>query len=204
MQQKIKTFIFDLGKVIVPFELDNQYKIIESVCDFSRVDIEKTVRESIEIIYLEEGKIRPEKLFQSFKKLLGLRMNFEEFVQAWNSIFSSFEPLISEDLIKKLAANHRMIILSDTNELHFEFIKQNFPILRHFDDFVLSYEVGFVKPAPEIFRAAIEKAKCAPEECFYTDDRIINIEGAKKLGINAVQFISAPELEAELERRNLI
>ena len=204
MQQQIKTFIFDLGKVIVPFELDNQFKIIEKVCDLSRIDIEKKVQESKEIVRFEEGKITPQELFESFRNLLGLRMNFEDFVRAWNSIFHSFETIVSEDLIAKLAENHRMIILSDTNELHFEFIKENFPILHYFDDFVLSYEVGYVKPAPEIFRIAIEKAECAAEECFYTDDRILNIEGARKLGINAFHFTSAHELETELKRRNLI
>ena len=204
MRRKIKTFIFDLGKVIVPFELGNEFKILESVCDFSSVDIRKKILETEKILLFEMGKINAAELFDSFKDLLGLRMNFEEFVRAWNSIFVSFEPIISEKLIEKLAENYRLIILSDTNELHFPFLRKKFPILQNFDDFVLSYETGYLKPAPEIFQAAIEKAECAPEECFFTDDKILNVEGAIKCGINAVQFVSADEFEAELRAQNLL
>ncbi len=199
----IKTFIFDLGKVIVPFELDNKMKILEAVCDFSPADIREKIFASQEVRLFERGAISPEEFFDFLKTLLNLRMNFEEFVRAWNSIFS-LEPILSEDLIERLSRKYWLIILSDTNKLHFEFIREKFPILRHFDDFVLSYEVGFIKPAPEIFQAAVEKAGCLPEECFFTDDREINIEGAKKFGINAVQFISAEQFEQELEKRDLL
>ena len=199
----IKTFIFDLGKVIVPFELDNEMKILEAVCDFPHLEIKEKIFASNEVLLFEKGKISPEEFFDFLKNLLNLRMNFEEFVQAWNSIFS-LEPILSENLIERLSKKYRLIILSDTNKLHFEFIREKFPILRHFDDFVVSYEVGFLKPAPEIFQAAVEKAKCLPEECFFTDDREINIEGAKKFGINALQFISAGQFEKELIKRNLL
>ena len=87
----------------------------------------------------------------------------------------------------------------NTNELHFEFIKQNFPILQYFDDFVLSYEVGALKPFPEIFKTAIEKANCLPEECFFTDDRKPNVLGAQKIGIKAVQFLSVEQLTKSIQ-----
>ena len=162
----IKTFIFDLGKVIVPFELDNQTKILEAVADFKHADIREKIFAAEETTLFEIGRISAEDLFESLRKLLNLRMNYAEFVAAWNSIFSC-EPILSETFIEKLSEKYRLIILSDTNHLHFDFIKQNFPILRFFDDFVLSYKVGFIKPAPEIFRAAVEKAQCLPAGMFF-------------------------------------
>jgi glucose-1-phosphatase len=199
----IKTIIFDLGKVIVPFELDNQMKILETVCDLKHTEISEKIFAAEELGLFETGKISAENLFETLKELLGLRMNFDEFVTAWSSIFL-LEPIISEDLIEKLSKKYRLIILSDTNELHFNFIKQNFPILRFFDDFVLSYEVGFLKPAAEIFQAAVEKANCAANECLFTDDREGNIAGALKFGINAILFTSAEQFENEIRRQKLI
>ncbi len=199
----IKTFIFDLGKVIVPFELDNQMKILEAVCDFKHAEIRERIFALEELTLLETGKIKARDLFEVLRETLGLRMNFNDFIAAWNSIFS-LEPIISESFIEQLAKKYRLIILSDTNELHFEFIKDNFPILQFFNDFVLSYEVGFVKPSAEIFRAAVEKAGCAAGECFFTDDKEANIAGAVKFGINAVQFVSAAQFEREIKLRNLI
>ena len=199
----IKTFIFDLGKVIVPFELDNNIKILEAACDLKHADIREKMFAAQELILFETGKITARDFFVFLKNLLGLRINFEEFARAWNSIFS-LESILSEDLIEKLSKNYRLIILSDTNELHFEFIRQNFPILRFFDDFVVSYKVGFIKPSHEMFEAAIEKANCAAEECFFTDDREGNIEGAKEYGINAVQFVTARQFEEEIKRLKLL
>jgi putative hydrolase of the HAD superfamily len=199
----IKSFIFDVGKVIVPFELDNGIKLIANCCDLSSTDIRGKIFGSREILLFESGKISANEFFDSVKTSINLRMDFDEFVSAWNSIFI-FEPIISDDLIKSLSKDYRLIILSDTNEIHFSFIKQRFPIMRYFGDFVLSHEVGFLKPAPEIFQAAIEKAECLPEECFFTDDKKDNVDGAIGFGINAVQFFSADQFETELQQRNLI
>lgn len=199
----IKTFIFDLGKVIVPFELDNQMKILEAVCDYKPAEIREKIFAAEEIRLFETGKIAAADLFEVLKKLLELRMNFAEFADAWNSIFS-LEPMISEDLIARLANRYRLLILSDTNELHFRFIRDNFPILRFFDDFVLSYEIGFLKPSLEIFRAAVSKAGCAANECFFTDDKEANVAGARKFGINAVQFESAEQFEREIKTLGLL
>ncbi len=199
----IKTLIFDLGKVIVPFELDNQMKILETVGDFKSVEIRAKIFAFEELMLFETGVISAAELFEVLKRTLGLRMNFAGFVTAWNSIFSP-EPIISETLIEKLSRKYRLIILSDTNELHFDFIKRNFPILRFFDDFVLSYKVGFVKPSPEIYRAAVEAAGCAADECFFTDDKAANIAGAIKFGINAVLFESAAQFEREIKARHLL
>ena len=199
----IKTLIFDLGKVIVPFELDNQMKILEAVCDFKHAEIRAKVFALEELALFETGMISAADLFEVLKKTLSLLMNFAEFVAAWNSIFS-LDPIVSESFVERLSKKYRLLILSDTNELHFEFIGRNFPILRFFDDFVLSYKVGFVKPSPEIYRAAVEKAGCAAGECFFTDDKAANIAGAIKFGINAVQFVSAKQLEREIKLQNLL
>jgi len=83
-------------------------------------------------------------------------------------------------------------------------IRRNYPILRHFDEFVLSYEIGSMKPAAKIYQEAIARSGCAAEECFFTDDILVNVEAAREHGIDAVQFHSADQLENELRLRSLI
>lgn len=193
----IKTLIFDLGKVIVNFDHSRIIQRIEQFCDFNKTEISQKVFATTATQDYEIGKISSLEFFESVKNSLDLRMNFSEFAAAWNCTFD-LEPILSEEFIENLANKCRLLILSDTNELHFEFIRQNFPILRHFDDYVLSYQVGFVKPFPEVFAKALEKANCSAEECFFTDDREPNVLGAQKVGINAVQFFSAEQLEKYL------
>ena len=126
-----------------------------------------------------------------------LRSDFEEFKKLWNGIFI-LEPILSNDFFKELAENHKLLILSDTNETHFEFIREHFPVLKNFHDFILSYEVGHLKPAEEIFQVALEKAKCKPKECLFTDDKKSNCEGAEKLGIRTIHFESREQFINQL------
>lgn len=193
----IKTLIFDLGKVIINFDHSRIIQRIEQFCEFNKAEISQKVFATTATQDYEIGKISSLEFFESVKNSLDLRMNFSEFADAWTCTFD-LELILSEKFIENLATKYRLLILSDTNELHFEFIRQNFPILRYFDDYVLSYQIGAVKPDGRIFRAAIEKASCSAEECFFTDDREPNVLGAQKVGINAVQFLSAEQLEKSL------
>jgi HAD superfamily hydrolase (TIGR01509 family) len=88
--------------------------------------------------------------------------------------------------------------------MHFGIAKERYPLLRHFDGYVLSYEVGSLKPAPEIYREAIARAGCRPEECFFTDDLLANVEAARQEGMEAVQFQSFDQLQAELAARGIL
>lgn len=199
----IKTLIFDLGKVIVNFDHSRIIERIEQYCDFKSDEIHQIMFTSNAVQDYEIGRISSLEFFEEVKKLLNLRMTFAEFSDAWICTFD-LEPILPEELIKSLSKQYRLLVLSDTNELHFEFIKANFPILRYFDDFVLSYQVGEVKPCPEIFLAAIKKANCLPEECFFTDDREGNILGAKDVGIKAIQFITANKFIVDLKDLKII
>lgn len=192
----IKTFIFDLGKVIVPFDHDRGLRLLESQCCFSMDDMRRKVYASEETKLYQMGKVTSTEFYAAIKTILNLRLNYERFVEIWNHSFT-LTPLIDEIVIENLAKKYRLLILSDTNELHFEFIRRKFPILRHFDDFVLSYEVGFLKPSEEIFRIAVERSSCAPEECIFTDDVPLNVEGARKVGINAVRFVSSEQFQTD-------
>lgn len=199
----IKTFIFDLGNVIVAFNHNKIVEKLQCVCRQSSDEIFARAISSKLVQDYNLGKISSAEFFDSVIRGLELEMNFADFCQIWNCTFE-FEPIIPERIIKKLSKCSRLLILSDTNELHFDFIKENFPILNYFDDFVLSHKVGAVKPSEEIFRRVIERAECLPEECVFIDDIEKNVEAAKRLGLNAFQFISVEQLEAELKARNLV
>jgi putative hydrolase of the HAD superfamily len=83
-------------------------------------------------------------------------------------------------------------------------LKAQYPLLGHFDDFVLSYEVGALKPDAKIYQEAIQRSGCLPGECFFTDDIAINVEAAREHGIDAVQFLSAGQLQEELRARRVL
>lgn len=199
----IKTFIFDLGNVIVSFDHNKIAARLRNACEHeSDVIFGKAITSPLVQQY-NLGKITSAEFFEAVSRELGLQMDFHDFSEAWNCTFAP-EPLVSEQFIETLAKKYKLLLLSDTNELHFDYIRERFPALDHFDDFVLSHKAGAAKPSAEIFQAVVKIADCAPEECFFVDDIEINVEGARKVGINALQFVSAKQLEQELKTLGLI
>jgi FMN phosphatase YigB (HAD superfamily) len=129
-------------------------------------------------------------------------VSFAEFRGLWGDMFEP-TPLLPERMLEGLSARHRLILVSNTNDLHFRRIQQQYPLLGHFHECVLSYRVGAMKPAVEIYQEAIRLAGCAATECFFTDDIAANVEGARRLGIDAVLFRGERDFKSHLARRGV-
>jgi putative hydrolase of the HAD superfamily len=196
-----KAVIFDLGKVLVQFEFRRGYEALEGLCPYHAADIPKRIAATGLVERFETGLVEPRDFVASLSAILGLNVDYDRFCDIWSSIFT--DPLLPESLLEGLAARYRLLLLSNTNAIHFEMIRRTYPMLRHFHDLVLSYEVGAMKPQPAIFREAVSRAGCRPEECFYTDDIAAYVEAARGLGIDAVQFESAAQIERELSARGI-
>jgi putative hydrolase of the HAD superfamily len=202
MNLVIKTILFDLGNVIVPFDFKRAYARLGPLCNCEPACIPARIRSTDLVTRFETGRVGPEQFVEELSGLLGLKITFAEFCDLWTCIFLP-QPLIGESLLESLASRYRLMLLSNTNPIHFDMVKANYPLLRHFHDCVLSYEAGALKPSPKIFQVALERAQCQPEECFFTDDILINIDAARKHGMHAVQFQSAAQLEVELRVRKI-
>lgn len=67
-----------------------------------------------------------------------------------------------------------------------------------FDDIVLSYDVGFTKPQPEIYLLAAKRLSVEPDECVFIDDRAVYCLGAELVGMSAVTFKNTPTLKRQM------
>jgi FMN phosphatase YigB (HAD superfamily) len=199
----IKTIFFDLGNVIIPFDFKRAYSRLQPLCDYPATEIPARMRGTDLVSRFESGQIEPQQFVKEFSALLELRINYDEFCDLWTSVFLP-EPLIRDSLFAELGRRYPLMILSNTNPIHFNMLRENYPLLRHFDHCVLSYEVGALKPHAEIYEKAIARAGCNGAECFFTDDLAVNVEAARKHGMDAVQFHSAAQLEEDLKARGLL
>ena len=198
----IRAIIFDLGRVIVPFDFTRGYKKLEALCGIPTAEIPGRLAATKLVQQLETGDIDSRAFVREISSCLNLTTTYENFCEIWSSVFLP-ETLISDDFLQALAREYPLILLSNTNEIHFEMIRASYPLLRHFRSYVLSYRVGAMKPSPVIYRKAVEAAGCKPCECFFTDDIQAYVDGAKDEGIDAVQFQSADQIEAELRKRGV-
>jgi putative hydrolase of the HAD superfamily len=196
-----KAIIFDLGNVLVQFDFERWRQALEGSCPYAAAEIRRRIAATDLVERFETGLIEPPDFVAQLSGILDLDIDYADFCKLWSSIFT--DPLIPEAMLEGLAARYRLVLLSNTNAIHFEMIRENYPMLRRFHERILSYEVHAMKPRREIFQATLDRCGCPPEECFYTDDIAAYVEAALRLGIDAVQFESLAQLERELKARGI-
>jgi FMN phosphatase YigB (HAD superfamily) len=200
----IKVVLFDLGNVILPF---NHYQIAEKLARFSesrelsdppRIFSYLFDRQEGAVNDYEIGKMSSTEFFNQVKERFNLIMTFDAFVPIWNEIFTENHDV--SELIRSLRGKKKLGLLSNTNPLHFKHALATYPVLKLFDKWILSHEVGFKKPAVEIFLKAMEWASAPPMGILFIDDIKEHVEVAASLGMQAIHFTSAQQLVRELSR----
>jgi len=196
----IQACLFDMGNVLVKFSHTQMLEQMAVVCDCESELLREWLFESGRLLDFERGFISDDELHLQIEELIGKRIDQQKLRWAASDIFSVNEqivPLLDELRKKEMP----LVLLSNTSRIHFEHIRDQFSILDYFDSFVLSYEVGMIKPEPEIFERAAREAKTAPENCFFTDDILENIIAARQAGLQAEQFHHATQLSQFLKQR---
>jgi len=199
----LKALIFDLGRVIVDFDFSRTYQAMAEVSPYPPESLPERLRPTDLVSRYESGKISSPEFFAEMVRTLELDgFTYERFRDVWFSIFDP-EPLCPDSFFEQLSKQYRLVLLSNTNDLHFQMILQHYPLLRHFHSLVVSHEVGAMKPEPLIYEEAIRRAGCEPGECFYTDDIQAYVDAGKQAGLDAVQFQSFAQIRSELRARGV-
>lgn len=198
----------DIGQVMVGLDFDRALQRIQSYSRLPREEIRRRMQEYPRLTEYEAGRLSSTDFRQEISRLLELRASAEDFGELWSSLFvpntEGEGRVISEELFRSLQEHYRLIALSNTNELHFRYLSQHYPLINEFDDYVLSFRVGSVKPEAAIFRAALRCAGRPPERVFFIDDRPENVEAAQRLGIAGVIFENEEQLKLRLRQEKLL
>ena len=180
----IKALIFDFGNV------------------FLNLDIEKGVKESLKLFKIEsfgedmltynhlyeKGLISTETFLEFYSNRFP-KLSKQTLIELWNSILKDF-PEHRLKFIQKLASEKqfKLILLSNTNELHINWVKSKIDFYESFkncfDAFYLSHEIGHRKPDNSIFKFVLNENHFMAQECLFIDDTQEHILNASKLGIH--------------------
>jgi glucose-1-phosphatase len=202
-KKKYEAMLFDIGKVLIPFDFTLAYNMMAARCGVLPEKVRSDLAATGLFQTFESGRIGSHEFAGGVGQLLGFPGNYEEFCAIWTAIFLP-DPLLPDSLVAGLRRNHRTLIVSNTNAIHFEMLRKTYPILDHFDEYVLSFQVHAMKPAAEFYEAAVRIAKCPAERCLFIDDLAENVAGARKAGMDAIHFQSRAQLENELATRGLV
>lgn len=204
MYYGIKAIAFDFGKVLARFD---HMKTCEGLARFSSL----TAAEIHRIIFeqgLEKeydgGKIDSVTFYGSVKEEIKASsdLHFATFARIWGDIFTPNTEI--EEPIARICPEIKRILLSNTNELHWEYIKKLSVIQDFFSDpkfLIRSYVERLRKPEIGIFQLAITRADCLPEEMIYIDDVLEYVNVFRGLGGHGILYNCTEELIEGLLRK---
>jgi FMN phosphatase YigB (HAD superfamily) len=201
---KISTVMVDLGNVVLYFDhgiicrkLGRRYGIDDQMV------FQKMFASGIERQF-DEGRLSPELFTEKCSQALGVPLDIAEFKGIWSDIFLENAPVTA--LLRELRQNSRTLLLSNTNIWHMEHVRKRFQVLDLFDELVLSYQVGYVKPHSEFFERALEMSREPgdPSRSVFIDDIEDNIMAAKQMGLCGIHYTGFDKLRQELGRMGVL
>ena len=161
--QTVKAVIFDLGRVIIPFNFELGYNELSRLTGFDTAEIRRRIGLTGSVAKFETGLVGSAEFVAGIAGTLGIELSVAEFSRIWNSIFLK-ETLIPEEMLARLKQRYRLLLLSNTNALHFDGLEQRYPLLRHFHKHVLSFQVQAMKPDAAIYLHAVQLAGVLPQD----------------------------------------
>ncbi|MFL2860766.1 MAG: HAD family hydrolase [Pontiellaceae bacterium] len=183
----MKVFLFDIGNVLCDFTYEkflNKYEEISG----KRVGMDGVIEEEL-YHAVERGDISDQTYVDRMNQHYKTSWLVEDLKQAWQQIFSANEvgrALYFSAIEKKVP----VYALSNIAKYHISAINRNWNnFLSSATGLFLSYEMGFRKPDPRIYRMVLHQLQVPAEDCFFIDDLAENIEAARKIGMQAHQFI---------------
>lgn len=200
---EVKTLLCDVGNVLVRFSHE---KALSQVADCVGIDEESAFRLMEEhrlIERLETGEITDQQFCELALSHGSRAPEHDEILHAWCDMFEPIEEML-KNLTKLKKRGIRIVALSNISDANFRFLRDKFGIFDAFDDLVLSYEVGAMKPNAAIFHRALELAHCRPGECFYVDDIAEYIDAARCLGIDGEVHTTPEVFIQQLADRGII
>ncbi len=189
--------IFDVGGVLITWEPD---AILTSL--FDDAELRKRLRSEVfehnDWIEYDRGVSSWNEVTSRIAERTGIGIKNAERLMA--ATLDSLEPIAGMvELIEECKTKgHRLFCLSNMNGITYARLKERYDFWAPFEGVVVSGHVGEVKPGPKIFQHLLQKYDLTAGECVFIDDAQRNVDGAMRMGINAILFESHSQCRSEL------
>ena len=192
----LQALVFDLGGVIVPHDNDVLYARLASRCTAGDA-LDRIRAGSLDDRY-GTGEQSIPALHRRFVDELGYDGDWDMFARQWCSHLSIDDAML--DLVGRLAQTNRVMLFSNTNQVHWDYLDALSGGALASLEAYLSHEIGAVKPDLDAFALVAERAGVEPGGALFIDDRMDNVEAARRAGYQAEPFTDQATLEALLRR----
>jgi glucose-1-phosphatase len=198
----IRLVISDFGGVICTFDYRIFCRRLAGRIGRDAEEIYAAVYDSDLHAEFELGRLTGPEYHKRVMRLFGADVPYTEFFPMYGDIFTKIPGTC--EMLRRLHTRYPLYLLSDTNEIHFGYVKETVEAVRLFDEFIVSYEVGAMKPEPRIYQEALRRSALPADACVFIDDRPGNVEGARRVGMHALQFTSPEQCAVDLARLGVV
>ncbi len=193
MKNNIKNIIFDLGDVILNIDIPKTVRAFAELSGHSDQHLHKVFAENELFRKFETGNLSEEGFRNLVREILEMPYLADTDIDdAWNALLLDIPPA-RIGLLKSLADRYQLYLLSNTSSIHISKVNQilhttsGIGNLQHlFSKVYLSYEMGIMKPDPQIYLNVLEDAGIEAGQTLFLDDNQANVEAAGKLGIHII------------------
>jgi putative hydrolase of the HAD superfamily len=180
-------FIFDIGNVLIDFDLQRLQRSIVDKSGTSLLRIQSHW-EGDDFLAVETGRLSCSDYFRRFRRSTGLRWTYEEWIKAWMDVYSpnrSGQRLFA-GLKRK---NYHVCTLSNLAQYNKIAIERKFPgFFEQASKNFLSYQMHLHKPDKRIYEAVCKSLHVKPHQCFVLDDCDKNVAAAQEVGMRGYVF----------------
>lgn len=184
----MKNYIFDLGNVVLILNWDSTLTQYEELSVEEKAILKKNIFESEEWLKLDEGTISKSDAIEIMESKLPnkLKKYCSNIMETWtDSLIINNEILeIIKDIKEK---GYNTYVLSNAPLDIDKYLKDK-KLNQLFDGIILSASEKLMKPNQEIYELILNRFNLDAKESIFIDDKLENVEAAKKIGIGAFQF----------------
>ena len=199
----ITTVLFDLGGVVCRYDPSERLALLAADSGLEPDEVHRRVWASSLALDFEVGRYTTPEWLELVRGSLGLRMDDDRLREVMLTALTVDHDVLA--LVDRLRTRVRTAMLTDNPPLLVEALPTHFPeITPRFAPFLISCELGLLKPSREIFEAALTRLGEPAANVLFVDDIEANVLGARASGIEAVQFTSAEALRADLVRYGVL
>ena len=195
----LRAVVFDYGMVLTGSPDPEAYAAMLRITGLSREDFERVYWNDRHAY--DEGKLTGIAFWQKLLSDAGLPQDQKtvEELNHWDAHFWTTQNpamLAWQQQLKQRGI--LTAILSTMGDSVLEKIEREFEWIHRFDVRVWSFQLLMAKPDPAIYHHTLAKLGIRPEEALFLDDRLVNVEAARALGMQALLFSTVAKLRADL------
>jgi glucose-1-phosphatase len=194
----IDALLFDLGRVVINIDFGKALACWAAHAGCAPANLAGRFAPDESYRHHETGRLSDAEYFQSLRSSLGIDISDAQFLEGWNAIFAGEMPDIASQLTR--AGQHLpLYAFSNTNRPHVEHFSVAYAdVLSHFREVFLSSSIGLRKPDAAAYHHVVKAMGVPASRIVFFDDVTENVEGARAVGIHAVQVRSPADIAETL------